>query len=71
MLQESVYCKLAQNSAAADAVIENLKKNKPDAGVVQAIKITEKQYAKSEYIVGESRNKVIDTDERLIILWNL
>ncbi len=68
MLQESVYCKLAQNSAAADAVIENLKKNKPDAGVVQAIKITEKQYAKSEYIVGESRNKVIDTDERLIIL---
>lgn len=68
MLQESVYCKLAQNSAAADAVIENLKKNKPDAGVVQAIKITEKQYAKSEYIVGESRNKVIDTDERLVIL---
>ena len=29
MVQESVYCKLAQNSSVADAVVENIKKNKP------------------------------------------
>ena len=32
MLQESVYCKLAQNSTAADLIIQNLKKNKPLSG---------------------------------------
>ncbi len=68
MLQESVYCKLAQNSTVADTIIEKLKKNKPASGLVQAIKITEKQYAKTEYIVGESKNKVLDSDERLIVL---
>ncbi len=30
MMQESVYCKLVQNTTAADAMIDNLKKNKPD-----------------------------------------
>ena len=43
MLQESVYCKLAQNSVAADNVIENVRKNKPDEGLVQVLKVTEKQ----------------------------
>ena len=32
------------------------------------MKITEKQYAKIECIVGETNNEVIDSDERLIIL---
>lgn len=68
MMQESVYCKLAQNSTAADAMIVKLKNNKPVSGLVQAIKITEKQYAKMEFIVGENKNKVLDSDERLIVL---
>ncbi len=68
MMQESVYCKLAQNSAAADAITENVKKHKPDAGIVQLLKVTEKQYAKMEFIVGRNSNSVLDTDERLVIL---
>lgn len=68
MMQESVYCKLAQNSTAADTMIEKLKKNKPMSGVVQAVKITEKQYAKMEFIVGENKSKVLDSDERLVVL---
>lgn len=68
MMQESVYCKLAQNQTAADTIIENLKKNKPSKGLVQVMKITEKQYARIEYIVGEADNEIIDNDERLIIL---
>ncbi|MBO8434052.1 MAG: CRISPR-associated endonuclease Cas2 [Tyzzerella sp.] len=68
MMQESVYCKLAQNSTSADAVINNLQKNRPKAGLVQVLKITEKQYQKMVYITGESNNDVIDTDERLVIL---
>lgn len=68
MMQESVYSKLVQNSTAADAVMENLRRNKPPSGLVQALKITEKQYEKIEYIIGEKQSTVLDSDERLVIL---
>lgn len=68
MLQESVYCKLAQNSTAAESIIDNVKKNKPGDGLVQMLKVTEKQYAKMEFIVGESHSEILDSDERLVIL---
>lgn len=68
MLQESIYCKIAQNSVAADSIIQNIKKNKPKEGLVQVLKITEKQYSKMEFIVGERQSDVIDNDERLLIL---
>lgn len=68
MLQESVYCKLVMNSTMADSIVDNLRKNKPEKGVVQAIKITEKQYEKMEYIVGVNSSEVLDTDERLVFL---
>lgn len=68
MMQESIYCKLAQNTVAADAVIENVRKNKPPKGLVQVLKITEKQFSKIEYIVGSMSSEVYDGDERLIIL---
>lgn len=68
MLQESVYCKLAQNSTVAEAIIVNVKKNKPGEGLVQMLKVTEKQYAKMEYIVGGSHSEVLDSDERLVVL---
>ena len=68
MMQESVYCKLVQNSSIADSLTENLKKHEPDEGMVQVLRITEKQYAKMETIVGLQQKDVLDTDERLIIL---
>ncbi len=68
MMQESVYCKLVQNSTAADYVIENLRKNKPEEGLVQVMKVTEKQYGKMEFLVGEKKSEILDTDERLVIL---
>ncbi|MCR5837610.1 MAG: CRISPR-associated endonuclease Cas2 [Lachnospiraceae bacterium] len=68
MMQESVYCKLAQNQSAADSVVDGLKKNKPPKGLVQVMKVTEKQFAKMEFIVGEEQNEVVDSDERIIYL---
>lgn len=68
MMQESVYCKLAVNSAAADALAENVRKHRPDTGLVQLLKVTEKQYAKMEYIVGEGETEVLDSADRLVIL---
>lgn len=68
MMQESIYCKLAQNATAAENIVENVRKNKPAEGLVQVLKITEKQFSKIEYIVGESQKQVLDTDERMVIL---
>ncbi len=68
MMQESVYCKLAQNSSVGETIIENIRKNRPTEGLVQVLKVTEKQYGKMEYIVGESSNEVLNTDQRLVIL---
>ena len=68
MMQESIYCKLALNGTAANAIIENVRKNKPPEGLVQLLTVTEKQYAKMEFIIGTSTSEVLDSDERLVIL---
>lgn len=68
MLQQSIYCKLAKNTTAADAIISNIKKNKPSKGLVQILRITERQYSRMEYVVGEKTSEVLDSDDRLVIL---
>lgn len=68
MMQESIYCKMSPNSTLADAVIDNVRKNKPEKGLVQVLRVTEKQYAKMEFIVGEGNSEVLSSDERLVIL---
>lgn len=35
---------------------------------MQILRVTEKQFAKMEYVVGENKSLVLDTDERLVIL---
>jgi CRISPR-associated protein Cas2 len=68
MVQESVYAKLIPNSTMTEVMMDALRKNKPDEGLVQVLKVTEKQYAKMEFLVGEKRSEVLDSDERLVIL---
>ena len=68
MMQESVYTRMLINQTAAKSVAETISKNKPPKGLVQLLTVTEKQFAKMEYIVGEYTSDVIDTDERLVIL---
>ncbi|MEG0794017.1 MAG: CRISPR-associated endonuclease Cas2 [Lachnospiraceae bacterium] len=68
MMQESVYCKLALNTTVSTAIINNVRKNKPMDGLVQVLAVTEKQFSKMEYIVGENTSEVLDSDERLVIL---
>lgn len=68
MMQESVYCKFLMNSTAQNTMCEVIRKNRPPSGIVQLLTITEKQFAKIEYIVGASSGDVLDTDERLVEL---
>ena len=68
MLQESVYCKLALNGTAVNAIVDNVHKNKPEEGLIQLLTVTEKQYSKMEYIIGKKGSTIIDSDQRTVIL---
>lgn len=68
MMQESVYCKLVPNSTAADLLVDSIRDNKPEEGLVQVLRITEKQYARIECIIGENQSDVINDDKRLLVL---
>ena len=68
MMQESVYCKLALNQTVASAVVSAVKNNKPKDGLVQLLVVTEKQFAKMEYICGERTSSIIDSDDKLVVL---
>lgn len=68
MMQQSVYSKIALNTTVADSIVQAVKSNKPKDGLVQLLVITEKQFGRMEFIVGQSQNTVLDTDERIVIL---
>lgn len=63
-----LYSKLALNEAAVNAIKENVKKNKPDEGLVQLLTITEKQYTKMDIIVGNVKKEILDSTDRLVII---
>lgn len=68
MMQESVYSKIIMNIQQADLLIERLRKNAPKKGIIQVLTITERQYSQIEYIIGNSNNKIINSEDRLVIL---
>lgn len=68
MLQESVYCKMITSPSVEKSVNLLLQKNKPPEGLVQSLLITENQFAKMNYLTGESKSDVIDSEERVIVL---
>jgi len=68
MLQESVYCRLMTTPSVEKSMRNLIVTNKPEKGIVQILTVTEKQFSKMEYVVGEYVNEVIDSNERLVIL---
>lgn len=68
MMQKSVYCKLALNMTVCDAIVQNIRKNKPSKGLIQILILTEKQFSKIEMITGDYHSTVFDSDERIVIL---
>jgi len=68
MLQESVYCKLLTTPSVENSARKLIRSNRPPEGLVQILVVTEKQFAKMEFIVGESKSDIIDTHNKLVIL---
>lgn len=69
MLQESVYAKLVTNDAATSGAIMRLRQNRPTSGLVQVLKVTEKQFSTMVDITGKRDSyDEIDTMEEFLIL---
>lgn len=68
MMQESVYCKIALNQTVITSVYNGLKKYKPEKGLIQTLIITEKQFSKMEFILGDYQGDIITSDERFVEL---
>lgn len=68
MMQESVYSKIVLNSQQSNLLVERIRKKAPKKGIIQVMNITEKQYSQIEFITGSSNSKIINSEERLIVL---
>ena len=68
MLQESVYAKLTLNVTAARTVMDNIKRNTPEKGLVQILMVTEKQFSAMEYVCGEFSSEYVISTDRLVII---
>ncbi len=68
MLQESVYCRMLTSPSMENSIKNLIFNNKPPKGIVQLLGITEKQFVKMDYVVGENTSDVIDSEEMIVIL---
>ena len=68
MMQESVYSKIVLNTQQSKLLVNRIKRSAPKKGIIQVMTITEKQYSQIDYIIGENQTRIIDTEEKLIVL---
>lgn len=68
MMQESVYSKLMMNSQQIQLLIQRIRRNAPKKGIIQVLNVTENQYAQIEYIIGSNNTKILDNEDRLVII---
>lgn len=68
MMQKSVYTKLVINNVMSATVKQRIRENVPNDGIVEMLEITENQFSKIEYLVGEEQQLVIDCLDRLVEL---
>lgn len=66
MMQKSVYSKLVVNGVTGQAVRERVEKNLPPEGIVELLEVTENQFSKIEYLVGESQSSVEESMDRIV-----
>ena len=67
MMQQSIYCKLVMNPLAAELAKQRVQHLSPNKGVIQAMIVTEKQYAQIEYLSGGTSTKQVNSTDRLVI----
>ena len=66
MMQRSVYIKLSINKSNVDSTIKILKKAVPKNGDIAVLVVTEKQFASIEYLIGDFKTDIINSEDRII-----
>lgn len=68
MLQKSVYVKISIDMQNAQSILNKIRSLLPKEGNISILTITEKQFSKIEYLLGENYTDIINSDERVIEL---
>ena len=69
MVQQSVYSKLVLNDQSYRAEVDRLFKAKPPKGLVQVLRVTEKQYEDMIFITGGwAQKEEVDSLETLVVI---
>lgn len=66
MMQKSVYSRLVVNNVTSVAVKEKVAKNLPPEGIVELLEVTENQFSRIEYLVGEKQTLFEESLDRII-----
>lgn len=66
MMQKSVYSKLVLNGVISRAVREKVRQNLPPEGLVEMLEVTENQFSRIEYMLGDKQSTVVESMDRLI-----
>lgn len=66
MMQKSVYSKLVINNVTSAAVKAKISKNLPPTGIIELLEVTENQFSRIEYLIGEEQSVIEESMERLI-----
>lgn len=69
MLQYSVYCRLIPGAAAADGLIQCVRKHLPPEGSVRALLVTDQQYGRMDVMVGSmtEREKIVGSNQLILL----
>ena len=66
MMQKSVYSRLVVNNVVSASVKQKVAKNLPSEGVVEMLEVTENQFSRIDYLVGEKQSLVEESMDRVV-----
>ncbi len=66
MMQKSVYSRLVVNNVVSASVKQKVAKNLPPEGVVEMLEVTENQFSRIDYLVGEKQSLVEESMDRVV-----
>lgn len=68
MIQYSVYVRVCVNRQSAAFMEKRISAQLPERGLVQTLMLTEKQYNDMHFLLGESKQDIRNSSERMIVL---
>ncbi len=69
MMQESVYVKMVTSIPNAEYALQRIKRNRPKEGLIQVLRVTEKEFAHMVTVAGDAHESgVVDSMDRVVVL---